>query len=386
LDKAVVTEILADEERSPFEFFGGKLARAHLVRCSENVHLFQLVCHHVIIDGWSAPILKRDFISAYFADSDDQGPWREQGKLYFGYLDWERSVGRAARKRLSLLRWRRWLSEAPSHSVSVHLDRPRKAALEICDAVHMEDLDSSLSDALAETARTLGLTVGAVVTAAIMLLLAEESGCDVPVAVMLDSGRSRPELARLCSFFAIPLLVSMRIERDMSLAAHASAVSKMLRDRRAEPMDWASLQDAYPHRPVAHPDRLAAFTFNIANFDMRSAAEGPGSAPRPAAASPRPTGAVDREPRSQLSRSDQVRFVPLPVEYRGYANPGDLCLNIAIGGELNCAWNYNSNLIEPGTLRRLSTRLAEIIRDICEQPSLCVREAVKISAPLGRQL
>ncbi len=216
LKEAAVLQLLDEEEQAPFEFFGGKLSRATLYRWAENRHLLQIVCNHIIIDGWSAPIVTRDFIAAYNAGPGDDAPWRDRGRLYFGYLDWEQSTRQKARRRLAALRWRRWLSEAPSRPVSARVDEPRTGDHEICDAVHNVDLDPEIMPRLCDAAPKLGATAGNIVIAAIMLLLVEESECDTPVALMLDSGRWRPEQAELCSFFATPLPIAMRVRHDES--------------------------------------------------------------------------------------------------------------------------------------------------------------------------
>jgi len=370
LDTAAVLGILDEEEQSACDFFGGKLARATLFRLAENRHFFHLVCNHVIIDGWSGPILTRDIVSAYRSAPGDDASWREQGRLYFGYLDWEQSSRQKARQSLAVRRWRRWLSDAPSRSISARLDNPRTGEKEFCDAVYKGDLDPSVAPYLGRAGAALGVTPGTVVVAAIMLLLAEESDCSTPIALMLDSGRLRPEQARLCSFFAIPLPIGMCIQHGDSLQVHTSRVAEVLRERRGEPLNWTALLEAYPHRPIADPDNLAPFTFNIVNFDMRDTGMtyGDHSAQEP--------GQGHAGQGGHGPAAGQLRFMPTPSSYPGYALPGDVCLNITIRRQLSCAWNYNSKIIEPSTIARLATRLGEIITLIGESPLMTVGEAL----------
>jgi hypothetical protein len=375
MSRSAAQAVVEQTEKSGCAFFGGQLTRATVFRLAEETHLFHLVCNHVVIDGWSAPIVTQDFISAYRAGPGDDTPWREQGRFYFGYLEGEQNLAKSARKDLAAGRWRRWLADAPSRSVSPRPDRLRAGDKEFCDAVHRETLDPALPTLLGRAARALGVTPGAIVTAAIMLLLVEESDCDTPVALMLDSGRSRPEQARLCGFFATPLPISMSIDPCESLEAHASRTAAVLRERRGEPLDWAALTDAYPHRPAANPDRLAAFTFNIVNFDVMGSGASAGGPPAHAVSGAQPDGL---RPAASV---DAVRFQPLPPAYHGAANPGDLCPIIVIHGRPACLWSYNARLFDPGTLHRLTVRLVELISLICERPAATVGETIRARAP-----
>ena len=38
----------------------GPLVRAALIRLADEEHLFLLICHHIISDGWSTGILLRE--------------------------------------------------------------------------------------------------------------------------------------------------------------------------------------------------------------------------------------------------------------------------------------------------------------------------------------
>ncbi len=154
----------------------------------------------------------------------------------------------------------------------------------------------------------------------------------------------------------------------------------VVRECRAEPLDWAGLLEAYPHRPAADPDRLAAFTFNVVNFDILGASTTSAStisaSTTPGTPAVRGTVEERSSPRGQGPDSGQLRFVPAPAAYHAVANPGDLCLNFLIRRRPMCAWNYNSRLVAPGTMHRLSTRLTELITLICDQPSITVGEAI----------
>ena len=53
------------EARRPLNLAAGPLWRAKLLRCSEREHIFVMVLHHIICDGWSIGVLVRELFSGY---------------------------------------------------------------------------------------------------------------------------------------------------------------------------------------------------------------------------------------------------------------------------------------------------------------------------------
>ncbi|MBX9293478.1 AMP-binding protein, partial [Serratia marcescens] len=52
---------------APFDLTQGPLVRAALIRLADEEHLFLLICHHIISDGWSTGILLRELGALYGA-------------------------------------------------------------------------------------------------------------------------------------------------------------------------------------------------------------------------------------------------------------------------------------------------------------------------------
>ncbi|WUR15612.1 amino acid adenylation domain-containing protein [[Empedobacter] haloabium] len=63
---AIETDLLARSCHT--DRFGGMLA-AGLMRTGEREHVLLLAIHHLVIDGWSTPLLLRDLLAAYHADA-----------------------------------------------------------------------------------------------------------------------------------------------------------------------------------------------------------------------------------------------------------------------------------------------------------------------------
>jgi len=59
--------VVSEEGRKPFDLSEGPLLRSLLVRLGPEKHIFLLVMHHIITDGWSISILFREVTRSYAA-------------------------------------------------------------------------------------------------------------------------------------------------------------------------------------------------------------------------------------------------------------------------------------------------------------------------------
>ncbi|MFC8935836.1 non-ribosomal peptide synthase/polyketide synthase, partial [Rhodococcus sp. NPDC057135] len=167
------------ERTTPFDLSAPPLLRAVLVRASvDSAHLI-VTNHHILFDGWSMPLLVRDLLSLYAADTSLSVPARS----YRTYLDWlaEQDNGEA------LERWIGALSGANEPTVIA----PQRAE----SSVHAVPVDvdvplaASSTEAIVALARRTGVTVNTVVQTAWGLLLGGMLGRDDVVFGATVSGR-----------------------------------------------------------------------------------------------------------------------------------------------------------------------------------------------------
>ncbi|HHR0779184.1 TPA: amino acid adenylation domain-containing protein, partial [Serratia marcescens] len=110
---------------APFDLTQGPLVRAALIRLADEEHLFLLICHHIISDGWSTGILLRELGALYGAfrrrDADPLPPLTLQ---YPDYAAWQRRYLTPERLATQAQYWRETLSDAPA-LLTLPTDRPR---------------------------------------------------------------------------------------------------------------------------------------------------------------------------------------------------------------------------------------------------------------------
>lgn len=104
--------------------------KAVLFRFAEDEFLLQMVCHHIVIDGWSVRPLMRDLGHAYAARRDGRAPeWEPLPVQFADFALWQREVLGSADDPDSLLTeqldfWRTALTGMPAE-VAMPADRER---------------------------------------------------------------------------------------------------------------------------------------------------------------------------------------------------------------------------------------------------------------------
>lgn len=81
-------QVLADDHAKGFDFSRSPLMRLALARCSSDTHYFLWSYHHVLLDGWSAPLLINDVFTAYQALQRGDTPRLPTVKPYRDYIVW----------------------------------------------------------------------------------------------------------------------------------------------------------------------------------------------------------------------------------------------------------------------------------------------------------
>ncbi|MDF3284680.1 non-ribosomal peptide synthetase [Gordonia sp. N1V] len=182
-----------------------------------------LVAHHIVVDGWSVPVLVTDFLHALDARRDGEAPqWPEPQPLLA-----------ARRVPADADYWTTHLAGAPTTLALPEPPDPRPTGLTAGPAVvEHSTLDAATAAALAQRAADAGTTVYALLWGALSATLAEITGTDDTVIGIPVAGRDDPATHGLVGMLArtVPLRASgLRSSRvDDALAqAHATFAAGM---------------------------------------------------------------------------------------------------------------------------------------------------------------
>jgi amino acid adenylation domain-containing protein/non-ribosomal peptide synthase protein (TIGR01720 family) len=253
----------ADRARR-FDLSAPPLARVMLARLGAERHVLVLTHHHILLDGWSLPLVFRDLFGLYSADGDDAGlpavvPYRD-------YLAWLACQDRDAAERA----WR----EALAGLVSPTLVAPgaEAAAAAAMPERVVSELPEELTAALAAAARGRGLTLNTVLQGAWAVLLSVLVGQEDVVFGVTVSGRP-PQLAGVEEIVGLLVnTVPARVRIDP--AEPAAALLARLQDQQAALIPYQYLGLPRIHRLTSHGE-LFDTTVTFQNYPVDALAARP---------------------------------------------------------------------------------------------------------------
>ncbi|MFC5055683.1 amino acid adenylation domain-containing protein [Saccharothrix xinjiangensis] len=234
---AAEREVLADRGRR-FDLGAPPLVRCALLRTGERAHRFVLTNHHIVLDGWSMPVLLRDLVALYRSGGDASGlppvrPHRD-------YSRWLASRDTAAAKAA----WARAFAGFAEPTLVADPDATRASAPPRQLGFTPEP---GVAAGLAALARDHGLTTNTVLQVCWALVLAERTGrSDVAFGATV-AGRP-PELAGvedMVGLFVNTLPVRVRLDPRERVAALLSRVqaeqAALLAHQHLGPADVAAV-------------------------------------------------------------------------------------------------------------------------------------------------
>ncbi|RSM50665.1 non-ribosomal peptide synthetase [Amycolatopsis balhimycina DSM 5908] len=174
-----VDRLAADEVAERLRIEAAPLMKLHLIRLGPDRHRLVHTLHHVLVDGWSMPILHRELAAIYAAGGDASG--LPPTVSYRDYLAWlgrqDKEVARAA-----------WRAELAGLDTPTTVAAPDPARVPDIHTAVVE-LPAELTDGLAQFARGHDLTLNTVVQGAWAVVLAQLAGRDDVVFGATASGR-----------------------------------------------------------------------------------------------------------------------------------------------------------------------------------------------------
>ncbi|PYS97071.1 MAG: hypothetical protein DMF50_02025 [Acidobacteria bacterium] len=177
--------LLAEDMRRGYDLSRPPLQRLAMARLADRVHQFIWSHHHVLLDGWSLPVLLKEVMSLYEAFRRGEEPRLEDPPPFRDYVAWLMRQDLEAAEAY----WRRALAGFASPT-PLAVDRPAARAAGPDDyRLNRTRLSRAATGALRDLARRHQLTLNTVVQGAWALLLGRNSGEDDVVFGGVVSGR-----------------------------------------------------------------------------------------------------------------------------------------------------------------------------------------------------
>jgi non-ribosomal peptide synthase protein (TIGR01720 family) len=333
-------DLLADDRRQGFDLASGTLLRASLLRLATDRHIFVLSFHHIVLDGWSIPLLLNELMELYSA-----ARWRRPANLpapqrYSDYLAWQVSADLRASRAF-------WQERLGGAALPHRLDLPQGDGTATPDQVgeHRVMLPEQLTARLQELAQTRRLTQNVLIQGAWALALARcaEGGREVLFG-MMTSGRPAelPGVERIVGLCTNILPRRVRFTPSMRMADWLTD----LQARQAEEQvhDRCLLSDIQRWSGVPADEALFESVVVFENY--------------PIAASP-------EDETADRARAD-VRITGFESFEQGVDFP--LCLVVAPGAQMGFRLIFGRRRFDAAAIRRLLDDVVSVLGAFAADP------------------
>jgi amino acid adenylation domain-containing protein len=342
-----------DEATRPFDLERGPLFRTRLVRISERESVLLLTMHHIISDAWSVAILHDELRQLYDAfRSGAPSPLAALAAQYADFALREEAHIREGRLDGDAAYWGRQLNGVPPAS-TFPADAARPAVQSFRGETIETFLDAPLVARLGAIARDGDATPFMVLLAAFQTLLSRYNGQEDCVVGVPIAGRPEKAFEALIGFFANTLAMRNSLAGDPSFTDLLGRVRATALDafaHRDMPMERI-VEDLKLARDPGHPP-LFQVMFAFQNFGATAGSSA--------------SSDVFANPPFQLGAGVTAR--PFRVD-NGTAK-FDLTLYLSEAGEgMSLTWQFNRDLFEPATIRRIASHFEMLLGGIAAAPS-----------------
>ncbi|MGC9535806.1 amino acid adenylation domain-containing protein [Streptomyces sp. UG1] len=330
--EAAFGRLLAEDRAERFDLARPPLARFRLVTFDERDHRLVISSHHLLWDGWSAPVLVRELFQLYATSGADPDHTLPRVRPYRDYLAWLARQDRAAAERS----WRAALAG---------LDEPSLIAPEARDLPAEEperqawELPERDTEALTAAARAHGVTVSTVLQGLWAVLLSRLTGRTDVVLGATVSGRDAdvPGIDSMVGLFINTLPVRVRLRPAEPLADLLTRLQS----------EQSALLD---HRHLGLADIQRA-TGHTALFDTLLVFE---SYP------------IDDEGIARALAPDGLRMTEVSVHD---ATHYPLTLTALPGPRLTLTLSHRPSVLDAAAVTRAASQLTFLIQEFIEHPA-----------------
>ncbi|MGH9764497.1 MAG: condensation domain-containing protein, partial [Blastocatellia bacterium] len=226
LREAEARRIATYDAAQGFDISRAPLFRFSFIKLSPREHLFVVVIHHIISDGWSTGVLVRELRALYESRVNNTRAELPDLTVQYGdYAVWQRNRLRGERLERELEYWKLELEGAPA-AIELPADRRHPAVASHKGMTLTFKLDAGLRVDLNRLARSRNATPFMVLLAGFYALLARYSGqLDIVIGTPV-ANRDRIDVEPLIGFFVNTLPIRLRGEQRDTFEALLERVKR----------------------------------------------------------------------------------------------------------------------------------------------------------------
>ncbi len=334
-----VQRLIDAHAQEPFDLNTGPVFKAKLLQLQEQKYVLLINMHHIISDGWSMGVFVRELRQAYTAFAQGQNPNLAPLPIqYSDYANWQRNWLQGEVLENQINYWKHQLKDA-SPLLELPTDYPRPAQQSYRGKRYLYSLTPELSAAIKTFSLQLGASVFMTLLAALSLLLSRYSRQNDLCIGSPIANRTHSQTEGLIGFFVNTLVLLTRIKPEQSFI-------EFLQQTRS------SCLDAYAHQDIP---------FELLVEKLQ------------------PERSMSHNPLFQVmfalenNESPDLSLPGVEVEWLDLTCPFakfDLTLLvIESDNQLNCSWDYATDLFDSSTIQRMAEHFKVLLQGIVDNPN-----------------
>jgi len=345
LEQSALVQRLAHEEATrPFDLSHGPLLRVTLLRLEEKTHVLLVTMHHIVSDGWSIGIFIRELSALYQAFSTiAPSPLPELPIQYADFAHWQRQWLSGEVLETQLNYWKQQLAGAPP-ILELPTDRSRPLVQTSRGSAEPFKLNPHLTRRLLTLSQQSGTTLFMTLLAAFVTLLSRYSSQEDIVVGSPIANRHRREIEPLIGFFVNTLVLRTDVKGNPSFSELLTRVRQVALDAYAhQDLPFEQLVETLqPERSLSH-NPLFQVMFVLQNASM--------------------------------GKLELPGLTLTPLEMSSVTAKFDLTLAMSETEQgLQGVWEYNTDLFEAATIRRMVGHFQTLLQGIVSNPQQHIQE------------
>jgi amino acid adenylation domain-containing protein len=368
-DERVLSEHLTEEAHAPFDLQNALPLRVVLFKRATDEHILLVALHHIVADFWSLAVLMQELAEAYTSEASDVRLSLPQASYDDFVRRQEQLLCSSEGERL----WSYWQQQLSGELpvLNLHTRQPRPPVQTFRGTSHPFTIETKLLESLKALGHHHGATLFMTLLAAFQTLLHRYTGQTDIIIGSPTAGRGSADLSGVVGYFINPVALRQQLYGDWSF-------SQLLTRTRATTIAAFAHQE-FPFaqlverlQPQRDPSRSPVFqVMLVLQKSQLLRAEGLTAFALGEAGAQMQLGALQLE---------SVRLEQRIAQF-------DLTLMLAeVEGELRATLEYNNDLFEADTIRRLAANFQTLLAGIVAGPQRPISEVLVLSAEEQHEL
>ncbi|QEM10871.1 amino acid adenylation domain-containing protein [Mucilaginibacter rubeus] len=224
-NEAELKAYISQEVNRPFDLSQDDMLRAELIATAKDEYVLLLLLHHIAADGWSMPVLVREFSKLYSSYNKNEPIKLKAPEIqYADYAIWQREYLNAEKLQSKLSYWEEKLSGTAT--LELPTDHMRPAVQSSRGSVYEFTIAKEQAAQLKQLSLEQGATLYMTLLAIFKVLLYRYSGQDDICVGTPVANRDREETAELIGFFVNTLALRTALNGEETFTELLSKVKQ----------------------------------------------------------------------------------------------------------------------------------------------------------------